>query len=156
MDAGADEHPGMGKDGHSLVGLAFEFVKKCRHALVLLQEALASCRGLVDIIVVPFLQVRVPDFVIQLHFPLAHVHLQQPVVGHGIVITAVGGEFAGARQGRREDLVKRQKLLQRLASQLCLLLKGVAHGHVGLSVARALGHINAGMSNQEDFHYISH
>ena len=34
MNAGAYEYPGMGKDGHSLIGLALELVKKCRHQLL--------------------------------------------------------------------------------------------------------------------------
>ena len=96
MDAGADEHPGMGKDGYALVRLALEFVKECRHTLVLLLETLSSCCGLVQIVVVPFLQMRVLDFVVELHLPLAHVHLQQAFVGFCVGVSAIGSKFAGA------------------------------------------------------------
>ena len=49
MDAGTDEYARMGKNGHTLVGLALELVKEGCHALVLLQETLTACRGLIDI-----------------------------------------------------------------------------------------------------------
>ena len=90
----------MGKNGHPLIGLGLELVNEGRYALVLLTKTLTTCRGLVNVIVVPFLQMRILDLVIQLHFPLTHIHLQQPFVGFGIWVTAIGGEFAGTCQRR--------------------------------------------------------
>lgn len=74
-----------------------------------------------DVILVPFIDNGVFDFVIKLHLPISHVHFQQPFVGLGIWITAEGGEFDGSRERTAIDFVERTVCLQIFIHLGCFL-----------------------------------
>ena len=152
VEAGADKHAAVGKDGHAVIGRLPEFVEEVGHAPVEVGESLAAGRRQVHVVVVPLLCVWALQVVVALHLPLAHVHLLQPVVEPGAGVAAVGGQTGGTGQRRGVYLVEGFVGREVLSGGGGLLFEGLCYGHVALPVAGAPGHVDAGMSDQYYFH----
>jgi hypothetical protein len=103
-------------------------------------------------VLIPFFYIRVVDVVIAAHLPVAHVHLLQSLIQDGIRETAIGSELTGSGEGRGIggiDVTIGDELSSR---HFRLLFESVSDGYVAPSVAGTTGDINAGMSDEDDFH----
>ena len=164
IDGGGNQYAAMGEDGCAMAGLLAQVVEERGHAAVELWKTFAVGGGLVHEVVVPFLQVRVADFVEELHLPIAHVHfLESRVeddfcgvaawwVGGRELLHAVFGQHAGSGERGAIDAVEGHERVQIAQGLGSFLKKSVGYGHVGPSVTSATGNTYRGVANHDEIH----
>ena len=142
----------MGKYGHTLPGLAAQFVQEVGDPFVLLPERLSAGDRRVDVVGVPGLEVRISNVIEQHHLPFSEIQLEDARIALGVGVAAESGQPRAAREGAGIGVVDGPAGFQRGPRHGGFFFKRGFQGNVGLSVAGSDRDIGCRVAKENDFH----